>query len=239
MNGSRLRPAVTGCWMLVADPATLVSVKARVRAILFDWDGTLLNSFSAGYHASMTVYAHFGIDMDRERFYSTYSPNWLDSYRQLGVPEEHWDRADALWRDTYHQQEKELFPFATEMLEALREAGYVLGLVTAANRSRVEHELERFELRGAFEAVVCYEDTEHKKPHPAPLQRALEQIDREPTAAAYVGDRPEDIQMGRTVGSFTIAVESEYGPRPILEEAAPDLLLPHAGHLLAHFPGGS
>ena len=51
----------------------------------------------------------------------------------------------------------------------------------------------------------------------------------------YVGDRPEDIEMGRQVGTYTVAVESEYGPRRLLEDAEPDLLLPHAGHLPDRF----
>ena len=38
--------------------------------------------------------------------------------------------------------------------------------------------------------------------------------------------------MGQKVGAYTVGVESEYGPRSILEEAAPDLILPHAGHLV-------
>ena len=209
-------------------------MKIRVRAILFDWDGTLLNSFSAGYHASMTVYAHFGIDMDRKRFYATYKPNWLDSYRQLGLPEKDWDKADALWRDTYLQQEKSLFPFVRNLLDTLQEEGYVVGLVTAANRSRVEQEIDRFELRNKFATVVCFEDTNNKKPHPESLLKALNQIRREPSSTAYVGDRPEDIQMGRKAGAFTVAVQSDYGTLPILEEEEPDLLLPHAGHLPKH-----
>ena len=56
-------------------------------AILFDWDGTLLDSYAAGFGASMAVFRHFEIPVDRERFLSTYSPNWYISYRQLGLPE--------------------------------------------------------------------------------------------------------------------------------------------------------
>jgi HAD superfamily hydrolase (TIGR01549 family) len=206
-------------------------VKGIVRTVLFDWDGTLLDSFPAGYHSSVTVLRHFGIEVDRKRFLETYSPNWYDSYRLLGVPEGEWDNADQLWRRTYQKQSSELFPFAAETLERLRKAGMTLGLVTSGNRERVRREIDRFGLQGIFSAVVCFEDTDEKKPHPAPLTLGLEQLSASASTAVYVGDRPEDIYMGRSVGTFTIGVESEYGPRAILLEAAPDLVLPDASHL--------
>jgi HAD superfamily hydrolase (TIGR01509 family) len=186
-------------------------MKRAFRTILFDWDGTLLDSFPAGYHASVTVLRRFGIELDRELFLETYSPNWYESYRLLGIPESEWDTADRLWRETYHQQRSELFHFAAETLERLKASGMRLGLVTSGNRDRVLREIDRFGLASIFSAVVCFEDTLEKKPHPAPLARALERLSAEPSAAVYVGDRPEDIVMGRRVGAFTIGVESQYG----------------------------
>lgn len=202
--------------------------------VLFDWDGTLLDSFPAGYHASITVLEHYGIRLDRARFLQTYSPNWYESYRMLGVPEEEWPNADRMWRETYRTRASELFPFAAAVLSRLAGGGYTLGLVTSGNRDRVLQELARFGLDDAFAAVVCHEDTEEKKPHPAPLEAALAKLGVEPATTIYVGDRPEDVEMGKRVGSYTIAVESEYGPRAVLEPAAPDVILPDASHLPAH-----
>lgn len=200
-------------------------------AVLFDWDGTLIDSFPAGYRASVTVLEHYGIDIDRDRFLETYSPNWYHSYEQLGLPRDEWDNADQMWRRTYHDQVSEPFPFVSALLERLRKVGLTLGVVTSGNRDRVEKELRDNGFTEFFAAVVCFEDTEHKKPHPAPLSHALEQLELAPGDTMYVGDRPEDIEMGRNVGAYTVGVESEYGPRSVLEEAKPDLILPHAGHL--------
>lgn len=199
--------------------------------ILFDWDGTLLDSFPAGYRASIAVLRHYGIEVDRERFLETYSPNWYESYEKLGVPQEEWDNADRLWRRHYHEEVSTIFPFVGEMLEKLRGAGLTLGLVTSGNRDRVRQELSHHGLERFFATVVCFEDTEEKKPHPAPLTRALEVLEVHARTTVYVGDRPEDIIMGQHVGTYTIAVESEYGPRAVLEKASPDLILPHAGHI--------
>ncbi|HSF19892.1 MAG TPA: HAD family hydrolase [Vicinamibacteria bacterium] len=205
------------------------------KTILFDWDGTLLDSFPAGYRASITVLRHLGLEVDRKRFLETYSPNWYESYRLLGVPEEEWPNADALWRRTYREQESSLFPFVRKLLTRLDEAGYSLGLVTSGTRDRVDEELKRFGLEALFAATVCFEDTDDKKPHPAPLALAIEALNAEARSCIYVGDRPEDIEMGRRVGTYTVGVESEYGPRELLERAAPDLLLAHAGLLADRF----
>ena len=199
--------------------------------VLFDWDGTLLNSFPAGYEASLKVFRHFGISIDRARYLETYSPNWYDSYRQLGVPESEWETANRIWLETYHATPSELFPFACTTLNRLRERGHTLGLVTSGNRERIERELERFGFNDMFATVVCFEDTERKKPNPEPLQCALSRLQVDAASAVYVGDRPEDVEMGQKVGAYTVAVESEYGPRQILEQADPDLLLEHAGLL--------
>lgn len=204
-------------------------------AVLFDWDGTLLDSFPAGYHASITVLKHYGIDIDRERFLETYSPNWYYTYEKLGMPREEWDNADQMWRKIYRDQTSEPFPFVAKLLESLRETGLTLGLVTSGNRTRVVRELEAHRLGEFFAVVVCFEDTEEKKPHPAPLTHALDRLDLAPDKTVYVGDRPEDIVMGQKVGAYTVAVESEYGSRSILEQAQPDLILEHAGHLVKRF----
>ncbi len=207
----------------------------RILAILFDWDGTLLDSYAAGFHASMAVFRHFEIPLDRERFLSTYSPNWYVTYRQLGLPEGKWDEADQVWLDTYGRERPELYPFAQRTVEALSRNGYTLGVVTSGSRERVTRELERHELKEVFSTVVCFEDTKRKKPDPEPLLVALEQLKRQPEEAAYVGDRPEDILMGKKTGSYSIGVESPFGTRQVLEEASPDLILPDAGHLPSRF----
>ena len=181
----------------------------------------------------MAVLNHYGIEVDYERFLETYTPHWYDSYERLGLAREEWENADRMWRKDYLSRTSDLFPFTIELLETLHRAGRTLGLVTSGDRDRVTRELKRLEVADYFAAVVCHEDTEKKKPHPAPLQHALSQIDVAPESTVFVGDRPEDIEMGRVAGTFTVAVESEYGPRAVLEEATPDCLLKDASHLPA------
>jgi HAD superfamily hydrolase (TIGR01549 family) len=183
----------------------------------------------------MAVFEHFGVPADHHYFMATYNPNWYETYRQAGLPEEDWATADRIWLETYHQNLPELYPFARKTLETLHELGYDIGLVTSGNRKRVSDELERHGLKEFFSARVCFEDTLEKKPHPAPLLAALEHMGIRAAESAYVGDRPEDIFMGRRTGAFTVGVVSAYVTRRELEAARPDLIVPDAGHVPARF----
>ena len=64
----------------------------------------------------------------------------------------------------------------------------------------------RLPLEHLFETVVGGDETEHHKPHPAPLQLALERLDAAPEDAAYVGDSPFDMQAAKAAGLYAIGV---------------------------------
>jgi HAD superfamily hydrolase (TIGR01549 family) len=68
-----------------------------VKAVLFDWDGTLADTAEASYRCYVRMFAELGIAFDRETYARTYSPNWYLTFRALGVPEEQWSHADTRW----------------------------------------------------------------------------------------------------------------------------------------------
>ncbi|MFI5184118.1 MAG: HAD hydrolase-like protein, partial [Vicinamibacteria bacterium] len=65
------------------------------RAILFDWDGTLVDSAEKSYRCYVQVFSAYGIEYDRDAFERTYSPDWYRTYEAVGVPRERWPEADA------------------------------------------------------------------------------------------------------------------------------------------------
>ena len=201
--------------------------EASVSAVLFDWDGTLADSFTTTRHASLSVFRHFGIRMNEARYRATYRPDWHETYRQLGIPEERWDEAGAIWREKYLEKSDSvgLFPDVPAALTALAERDLRLGVVTSADRQRLMEDLDRLGVGNRFEAVVAFEDTRKKKPHPEGLLLALSRLGVAPRDALYVGDRPEDIAMGKRAGARTAAVVSRFSSGDMLRSAAPDLLL--------------
>mgnify|MGYP003291207148 CR=1 FL=1 len=82
---------------------------ANIRAVLFDWDGTLVNSAEASFRCYDRLFRNFDIAYDRSVFERTYSPDWYRTYRTLGLPEERWSEADAAWLALYALEKCELF----------------------------------------------------------------------------------------------------------------------------------
>ena len=202
-----------------------------VSAVLFDWDGTLVDSFATTRYASLSVFEHFGIRMDEARYQATYRPDWHETYRQLGIPEDRWDEAGAIWSRKYLERRSavKLLPGALGALRALSDRELRLGVVTSADRQRFHEDLDRLGLADRFGALVAFEDTQNKKPHPEGLLLALSRLGVDPRNALYVGDRPEDVAMGKSAGTRTAAIVSDFSHGAMLRSATPDVLLPAIG----------
>jgi hypothetical protein len=116
-----------------------------VEAILFDWDGTLVDSLGAFHRANETVMEAFGLPFDVVRYRQQYVPDWREMYRRLGVPHHRLDEANGLWEATFAANGDEVaaFPGAVEAVAGRAAGGIVLGIVTAGVRAVVEPQLER------------------------------------------------------------------------------------------------
>jgi HAD superfamily hydrolase (TIGR01509 family) len=203
-----------------------VSVPPSLRAVLYDWDGTLVDSAAASLRSYVTLFGGYGITYGPEEFQRTYSPNWHRTYAALGLPEDKWDEADQRWLEIYAVEQNNLLPGAIDLLSGVRADGLAQGLVTSGSRPRVERDIERLAVAVFFDVVICGGDTRERKPHPEPLEAALARMGVAPAHAAYVGDSPEDIEMARAAGAFTIGIPGAFPNRDALLAARPDLLAP-------------
>jgi phosphoglycolate phosphatase len=195
-----------------------------LRAVLFDWDGTLLDSAEASFNCYVRLFAAFAIPFDRGTFRRTYSPDWRRTYEALGLPRERWAEADARWLELYREQRADLIPGARESLQRLAALGLTCGLVTSGDGSRVRGEVAALGLGELLGVLVCGEDSPHRKPHPAPLRMALDSLGVPPSRAAYVGDSPEDVEMARAAGALSVAIPGGFPNREALAASRPDLM---------------
>lgn len=206
-----------------------------ISTILFDWDGTLVDSAQLGLVAYEKSFAALGVPFDHEAYRAVYSPNWLTVYEGLGLPKEHWQRADELWTQHYDEQSAKLIKGAGETVAEIRQKGYRLGVVSSGNDCRVNREIKELGLAGFFEVVVCHEQIMNRKPHPEGIEIALQQLGVAPAQTAYVGDSPEDIQMGKSANVTTVGVLSTYPTSWKLQSSAPDIYLESFADLTKHF----
>jgi HAD superfamily hydrolase (TIGR01509 family) len=201
-----------------------VRKEKALAGVLFDWDGTLINSYHADSQAYLGVFQELGLGWGLKELELHYSPDGYAVYRAAGIPETHWDKANDLWRIHYTKHSTKLVSGARRVLEQLGRR-HALGLVTSGDRARVTRQLREFRLTRAFRARVYGGDTPEKKPHPAPLLMALKQMKLEVDECVYVGDTPEDLEMARSAGMRAIAFLGPFPTEKRLRAAKPEFLL--------------
>jgi len=180
-----------------------------MRTILFDWDGTIVDSMEALFETTKATCRHLGLAFDREIFRRTFSPNWRLKYRSLGVTEAQFPEAIAIWAETFRADETNPFPGVHEALERLSAASHQLGIVTSGDRSEIEPQLARLGLDGLLRVRVYGNDPAAGKPDPQPLRLALQRAGNvRPEDAFYVGDALDDMRMAVAAGVRGVGIVS-------------------------------
>ena len=196
----------------------------KIEGVLFDWDGTLINSYHADTSAYLAMFQQMGIAWGLAELEKHYSPNWYHVYRAARLPRKRWADADRAWRAHYAEHRPKLMAGARRVLAKVASA-HALGLVTSGDRDRVTRQLREFRLTALFAARVCSGDTLRKKPHPEPLRLALRQLGLHPSSCVYVGDSPQDVEMAQRAGVRAIGVLGPFPTEKRLRAARPEFVL--------------
>ncbi len=196
----------------------------RLQGVLFDWDGTLIDSYHADTSAYLAMFEEMGISWGLEELEKNYSPNWYQVYRAARLPRKRWEEADRAWRAHYAKHQPKLIAGARRVLTRVGN-DHSLGLVTSGDRDRVIRQLREFRLTRLFTARVCSGDTRRKKPHPEPLYLALRRMALVPSACVYVGDAPQDVEMARRAGVCAVGVLGPFPTEKRLRAARPEFLI--------------
>jgi HAD superfamily hydrolase (TIGR01509 family) len=198
--------------------------KRQVEGVLFDWDGTLIDSYHADTSAYLAMFKEMGIGWGLEELEKNYSPNWYQVYRAARLPRKLWNEADRAWRAHYAKHRPKLISGVRRVLARIG-GKHRLGLVTSGDRDRVLRQLREFCLTRVFSARVCSGDTLRKKPHPEPLRLALRQMELKAESCVYVGDSPQDVEMARGAGVLAIGVLGPFPTEKRLRAARPEFLI--------------
>lgn len=201
----------------------------NMKAVIFDWDGTIIKSRKANFHAFKKLHDELNLNsvFTMKEFLDWYSPNWYMIYEKMGIPEEEWPRANELWRKSYPQNKSSLFPNSARILANLKSRRFKIGLATSGDEKRVVSELKRKGIFRIFDIVICGDHVpiEEQKPSPRQIILAMKKLNIKPKDAAYVGDTSFDVLAGKNAGVKTVALAGGLHPVDKLRNSNPDLLV--------------
>ncbi len=197
-----------------------------IKAILFDFDGTLLNTnnliFSSYSHAFKTV---LGRDITEKEIHALYGKPLYDSLAKYGVHQDELYREYRKYNLEKHDELVEYFDNAAEGVIMLKECGYKLAVVTSKRMDTLMRGIHLLKLDNYFDTLITPADTDKHKPDPSPILTACERLSVKADECIMVGDSIFDLQCGRAAGARLCAVKYsttfdallEYNPEYIVD----------------------
>lgn len=200
-------------------------VQPRPLAVLFDLDGTLIDSIelilNSAKHAFLDRDGH--VPSDAEWLTGVGIP-LATMFRRYARDDADIDVLIAKYREyqlANHDRLVSCYDLVVETIDSLRAAGHPLGIVTSKTGWLAQRGLDNVGLGSHFDVIVGCDTCDRHKPDPGPVLFALEHLGYAPEEAVFVGDSIYDIQAGNAAGVTTIA--ALWGPfsREDLESSGP------------------
>lgn len=183
--------------------------RSRPIAILFDLDGTLIDSIElilASMRYAFTKCAR-PVPLDAEWLTGVGTP-LPTMFRKYVGQEADVAELIAAYREhqlIHHDALVRCYDEIADTLHVLSGAGHPLAVVTSKSEALARRGLEHGGILGYFEVIVGFDATTRHKPHPEPVLTALGRLGYEPSEAAFVGDSVHDVEAGNAAGVVTVA----------------------------------
>ncbi len=177
--------------------------------VLFDLDGTLLNTRELINRSFVHTFEHFRPDhvLTDEELDSFFGPSLRQTFSRYSTDEQEIEEMIQYYREfnvSSHDEMVTAFPGAKSLIRTLARKGYKLGVVSSKKTDLVEHGLEIFGMRDKIKVIIGEEDVKNPKPDPEGILEAMRILDSK--KALYVGDGVGDIEAGKNAGIDTIGV---------------------------------
>ena len=193
--------------------------------LVFDWDGTLMDSTGAIVRAAQAAIADLGLpSRSDESICSIIGLGLQESWQALfpDLETDAYEHFVASYRDHFVQRERassRLYPGVTGVLRMLSERGCHLAVATGKSRRGLDHDLEHTELGHFFDATRTADET-RSKPHPEMLYSLMSELGFAPGQTLMIGDTEFDLLMARAAGASALAVT--WGAHPTARLRAHD-----------------
>ena len=206
----------------------------NIEAVLFDLDGTLIDTNELIMISFEHTFQHYGLTFTKEEIMEFNGPPLIDTFRKVNP-----HQADAMF-ETYrthnlklHDNYVKAFPFVKETLTKLKEHHIKMAVVSAKMRPGVLKGLRSTGLEAFFETIVSIDDVSNPKPHPEPVLKAIKDLDVTPETSIMVGDNYHDIESGKNAGTKTAGVAWSAKGKDYLMEFKPTYMIDDMRELLS------
>ena len=186
--------------------------KTELKAILFDLDGVIIDSFDAWFHTFNELRRKYKLrEFDRDEFRKN---AWGTSYQaDAGKFFKNIDAEEVLGhykkiRNNYNHKTK-LLPDAKKVLDAIKKKNIRIGLASNSFKEPALETLKFHRLIKYFSTIVTAEDVERPKPYPDAILKACEKLGVAPDEAIYVGDNKNDYKAGKSAGCFVVGLNTK------------------------------
>jgi phosphoglycolate phosphatase len=197
----------------------------RFELIVFDWDGTLMDSTGAIVDSIQAAAIELGIEPPSdERASHIIGLGLIDALRHAlpDLPAERYQDVAQRYRAHYMARDHDLLLFegAEALIDELAAAGYMLAVATGKTRKGLDRAFDVSGLGSRFHASRCADEC-HSKPHPQMLEELMDEFGVEPGVTLMIGDTTHDLLMARNAGVAALGVAYGAHPRANLEAQAP------------------
>jgi HAD superfamily hydrolase (TIGR01509 family) len=206
------------------------------RAVLWDLDGTLIDSLEYHWISWRDTMAKEGVPITREQFLSSFGrrndaiiPQWLDASATPGRVARIGDAKERLYRDLIRSKGIAPLRGVAEWIQRLKEQGWRQAIASSAPRANVDAVLDALGTADCFQGIVSAEDVTHGKPDPEVYLTAAARVGTPPARSIVVEDAAAGIEGARRAGMRSIGVGPNFQHLPAdLTVASLDQLSPDA-----------
>lgn len=199
--------------------------KKQFDFIVFDWDGTLMDSTATIVKCIQASAKDLGLPIPDEKAAAfVIGLSLMDAMKAVmpDVDPKYYPKMVERYRHHYLAKDHELPLFAgvREMLTELSSEGYFLAVATGKSRVGLNRALHSANLLSSFDATRCSDET-FSKPHPAMLQELTRELGQDMKRTLMIGDTTHDLQMAANAGAASVAVEYGAHEASFLHKLAP------------------
>lgn len=216
-------------------------MRRRFELLVFDWDGTLMDSAAAISESLQAACADLGLPVpSSQRARYVIGLGLKDALRYVlpDLPEAEYPRLLDRYRVQFLQRDggTTLFPGAAEMIRDLHADGFLLAVATGKSRRGLDRALEETGLGDFFDTTRCA-DEGFSKPHPGMLEAVMDALVTPPAATVMIGDTTHDLEMANAAGVAAVAVTYGAHDRPALAACRPLAMIDELQGLRAWLSG--